>query len=309
MKGYLLAAGVGSRLRPLTQVKPKPLVPFLNQPLVSYQHENLLAHAEHVRFNVSYLAPQLIDYVHSCDRSSHLRESEPLGSARTVWVERDYFDETTIVACADVLADYSIERLLTHHRRSGALVTIATAVVDDPRRFGVIVSDHEGRIREFQEKPDSPLSNTISTGIYVFEPEVFKHWDPRWVDLGGEAFVALVKRGLPLHTVPLECPWYDVGKLEDYMFLQLRRLEGRNLLHPHASIHPDALAQRCCIGAGATVGAGAKLTNCIVWPGAQVAAEAVISMAVVTPEFVLPMERRQRRIAVEDDRRVQPSLI
>lgn len=303
MKAYLLAAGTGSRLRPMTQWLPKPLVPFLNQPLVHYQHQQLLEHAAHVRFNISYLAAPLTAYVNSVPRTSYSLEAQPLGSARTVWQERDYFDETTIVACADVLADYPVEQLLANHRASGALVTIATTTVDDPRRFGVIVSAPDGRIEAFQERPELPASNTISTGIYVFEPEVLRHWNSHWQDLGGEAFPHLLAQGVPLNAWALPGDWQDVGTGENYLFLQLRRLGGNSLVHPEACVHPSATLQRTVVGAGALIEAGATLTNCIVWPETHVEAGASIGLSVLAPQFSLRLDRRQRTQTVPVDRR------
>ncbi len=219
MKAYLLAAGRGSRLYPLTSLLPKPLVPFLNKPLVSCQHHNLLAHAEEVRFNVSYLAKSLIAYVEASPRTSYCVENQPLGSARTIWEDRAYFDQTTLVACADIMANYDVEQLLTRHRQTGAKVTIGTVIVSDPRSYGVIVSDAEGRIQEFQEKPECPLSNMISSGIYILEPEVLTYWEATWADLGTDAFPSLVAAGIPVYSYSLDCTWQDVGKLDDYLLV------------------------------------------------------------------------------------------
>jgi len=303
MKAYLLAAGVGYRLRPLTQWLPKPLVPFLNHPLVYRQHQNLLKQVEHVRFNISHLASHLADYVEQSPNSSYMLEPAPLGSGRTVWADRAYFDQTTLVACADILADYDLPHLYNLHKQSGALVTIATVQVEDPRSFGVIVSDANGKIEGFQEKPDAPLSDCISTGIYIFEPEVLKYWQPEWVDLGGDVFPALVAAGLPVYAHSLGCAWHDVGRLDDYILLQLRAIGSRNLIDPTASVAPSAVLQRVVVGAGAVVGDGARLTNCVIWPGAMVEPESVMTMSVITPERVVPLERRQRQQPVAVERR------
>ncbi len=294
MKAYLLAAGRGSRLRPLTDLLPKPLVPFLNQPLVSYQHHNLLAYAEEVRFNVSYLAEPLISYVEASPRTSHCLENQPLGSARTIWEERAYFDQTTLVACADIMANYDVEQLLKKHRQNGAKVTIGTVTVSDPRAYGVIVSDAEGRIQQFQEKPECPLSNMISSGIYILEPEVLTYWDPAWVDLGTDAFPALVAAGIPVYAYALECTWQDVGKLDDYLLVQLQHLGTGNLIHPAAQIDPSAVLQRTIVGAKAVIGAGAHLTNCIIWPDTRVSPAAKVGMSIVTPTLTVQIERRHR---------------
>jgi mannose-1-phosphate guanylyltransferase len=300
VKAYLLAAGKGSRLQPLTGLLPKPLVPFLNQPLVSYQHHNLLAHAEEVRFNVSYLAEPLIRYVGASPRTSYCLENQPLGSARTIWEERAYFDQTTLVACADIMADYDVEQLLKRHRQTGAKVTIGTVMVNDPRAYGVIVSDEEGRIQEFQEKPECPLSHMISSGIYILEPEVLTYWDPAWVDLGTDAFPALVTAEIPIYTDPLGCTWQDVGKLDDYLLVQLQHLGTHNLIHPTAQVDPTAILRRTIVGAEAVIEAGAQLTNCIVWPDTHILANTAVGMSIVTPTLTVQIERRHR---------VQPPLV
>jgi mannose-1-phosphate guanylyltransferase len=300
VKAYLLAAGKGSRLQPLTNLLPKPLVPFLNHPLVSYQHYNLLAHVEQVRFNVSYLAEALIRYIETTPRTSYCLEEQPLGSARTVWAERAYFDQTTLVACADIAANYDVAQLLRRHRETGAKVTIGTVIVSDPRSYGVIVSDEENRIQEFQEKPECPLSNMISSGIYLIEPDVLNHWDPAWVDLGSDAFPALVAAEIPVYAYPLECSWQDVGKLEDYLLIQLQRIGTGNLIHPTAQVHPSAVLKRTIVGADTVIGSGVQLTNCIVWPDACVEADTKMVMSIVTPTATVSLDRRKR---------VEPALV
>jgi mannose-1-phosphate guanylyltransferase len=300
VKAYLLAAGKGSRLQPLTGLLPKPLVPFLNKPLVSYQHHNLLAHAEEVRFNVSYLAEPLITYVEASSRTSYCVEDQPLGSARTIWEERAYFDQTTLVACADIMANYDVEQLLKKHRQTGAKVTIGTVTVSDPRSYGVIVSDETGRIQEFQEKPECPLSNMISSGIYILEPEVLTSWDAAWVDLGTDAFPALVAAGIPVYAYSLECTWQDVGKLDDYLLVQLQHLGTGNLIHPTAQVDSSAVLKRTIVGAKAVIEAGAQLTNCIVWPDAHILANTNVGMSIVTPTLTVQIERHHQ---------VQPALV
>jgi mannose-1-phosphate guanylyltransferase/mannose-1-phosphate guanylyltransferase/phosphomannomutase len=303
MKAYLLAAGRGSRLRPLTDLLPKPLVPFLNHPLVSYQHYNLLAHAEEVRFNVSYLAEPLISYLETTSRTSYCVEEQPLGSARTVWEERAYFDQTTLVACADIVANYDVAQLLRRHRETGAKVTIGTVIVSDPRSYGVIVSDEEDRILEFQEKPECPLSNMISSGIYLMEPDVLNHWDPAWVDLGSDAFPALVAAEIPIYAYPLECSWQDMGKLEDYLLIQLQRIGTGNLIHPTAQVHPSAVLRRTIVGADSVIEAGVQLTNCIVWPETCIEPDTNMVMSVVTPTATVCLDRRKRVEPVLVERR------
>ncbi|WP_218079552.1 nucleotidyltransferase family protein [Anthocerotibacter panamensis] len=287
MKAYLLAAGKGSRLRPLTDLLPKPLVPFLNRPLVHTQHQSLLAHCQQVRFNVSHLAAPLIRYIKSNPHTSYSLEPTPLGSARTVWAERSYFDQTTVVACADVLASYEVARLVEQHRASGAWITIATTTVSDPSRFGVLVCDAVGRVRQFQEKPEHPRSHTISTGVYVFAPRVLQAWQPEWMDLGSEAFPALVAKGVPVYACPIGSAWADVGTLETYLHTQLAHLGSGNLVHPTAQIHPTAQVHRCVVGPRAVVGAWAQLSDCVLWSRVRVEAHVAHVGAVLTPDGVV----------------------
>jgi NDP-sugar pyrophosphorylase family protein len=286
MKAFLLAAGFGSRLRPLTSSIPKPLVPFLNRPLVSLQHKSLLECCEQVRFNISYLKAPLIKYFCESERTSWVEEESPIGSARTVWESRDYFDQNTIVACADVFARYDPYQLARSHELSGALITIATTTVDDPRRFGVVVTDNLGQVIKFQEKPQDPMSSTVSTGVYVFSPEVLEYWSEDWTDIGQDLFPALVAKGIPINTMDIGCHWNDIGRIKDYLMVQLRELGAASM---DCSISRESTIDRCVIGDGVAIEDNVHLTNCIVWPGSTVKAGVTANLTVITPDYMVSL--------------------
>jgi mannose-1-phosphate guanylyltransferase len=236
MKAMVLAAGVGSRLDPLTADIPKPLVPVANVPVM--QHLLQLLHRHNftqVVANLHYLPQPLIDYFGNGKRFDidlQFRLEEKLsGDAGGVRFCRDFLEGGTfVVLMGDLLTDIDLSYVLAKHKEKGALASIALKQVEDVSRFGVAVLDENQMIKGFQEKPkkEEALSNLASTGVYILEPEVFSHI-PKEGDygFGRQLFPKLVAEGLPVLGVEVETYWSDVGTIEQYCRSNFDLLEGK----------------------------------------------------------------------------------
>jgi len=238
MKAMILAAGKGTRGRPITHVVPKPMIPLLGKPVMESIIEQLRDSGfDEIVVNTSHLASVIQDYFRD---GSHFGvqiaysfegqivdgelQGEALGSAGGMKKIQDFsgfFDGTFVVLCGDGLADVDFREAVRFHRERGAMATIILR--DVPRaevfRYGVVATDASGKITQFQEKPpvEQAVSTKINTGIYIFEPSVFDHIPSgRLFDIGGELFPALVKLGAPLYGIELPFQWVDIGSIADY---------------------------------------------------------------------------------------------
>lgn len=238
MKAMILAAGKGTRVRPITYTIPKPLIPILQKPVMEFLLELLRTHGfDQIMVNVSHLANEIESYFRDGQRfgvdigysfEGRIVEGklvgEALGSAgglRKIQDFNTFFDDTFIVLCGDALIDLDLTKAVEWHRAQGAIATIVTKSVpkEEVSSYGVVVTDERGRIKSFQEKPlvEEALSTDINTGIYIFEPEIFDYIPPRQqYDIGGDLFPKLVKMEAPFYAVSMDFEWVDIGKVPDY---------------------------------------------------------------------------------------------
>ncbi len=238
MKAMILAAGKGTRVRPITYTIPKPLIPILQKPVMEFLLELLRQHGfNQIMVNVSHLAHEIEGYFRDGQRfgvnigysfEGRIIEGklvgEALGSAGGIKKIQDFntfFDDTFVVMCGDALIDLDLTAALKYHQAKGAIATVITKSVpkEDVSSYGVVVSDEDGRIKSFQEKPsvEEALSTDINTGIYIFEPEIIDYIPPnQQYDIGGELFPKLVEIGAPFYAVSMDFEWVDIGKVPDY---------------------------------------------------------------------------------------------
>ena len=205
-----MAGGEGTRLRPLTSNQPKPMVSVVGKPCMEHILELLRTHGfEEVIVTLAFL-PQAIRSYFGDGESLGLAieysvEEEPLGTAGSVRLASSRLDEPFLVISGDALCDIDLTALTEFHRARGGAATIALKSVDNPLEFGIVVTDDEGRVERFLEKPSwgQVFSDTINTGIYVLEPEVLRHVpDGRPFDFSKELFPLLLEMGRPIYGVP-----------------------------------------------------------------------------------------------------------
>jgi mannose-1-phosphate guanylyltransferase / phosphomannomutase len=224
MRAVVMAGGEGTRLRPLTSNQPKPMVPIVGKPCMEHILELLRKHGfEDVIVTVAFL-PQAIRSYFGDGESLGLDleysvEESPLGTAGSVRLTSGKLDDTFLVISGDALCDFDLTKLVEFHRERGAAVTIGLKSVPNPLEFGIVVTDSDGRIERFLEKPSwsQVFSDTINTGVYVLEPEVLTHVPTdRPYDFSKELFPLLLEMGRPLYGFLCDGYWQDIGNLDQF---------------------------------------------------------------------------------------------
>jgi mannose-1-phosphate guanylyltransferase len=316
----VMAAGLGTRLRPLTYEVPKPMVPVANRPVME-MILRLLARdgMREVVTNLHWFPETIesrfgdgsalgieLDYIH---------EPELTGTAGGVRAAREFLTAEGgpfCVLAGDALTDIDLNALVDAHRRNGGIATLTTKRVSNVSEYGVVVTDSEGRVSGFQEKPDpsEALSDLANCMIYVFEPEIFDYYpDPDPVDFALDVFPALLEHDVAFHVHVTDAYWNDVGSLPEYLQGNLDVVvgavgveaagelvdgdaegalgpavesSGKLLIGEGATIEPGSrLDGPVVVGPGSVVGAGAQIRESVLLPGAEVPADALVAGAIV----------------------------
>lgn len=236
MKAVVMAGGEGTRLRPMTSSMPKPLLPVVNRPIMEHVLRLLKRHGfSETVVTVQFLASLVRNYFGDGEELgmslTYANEETPLGTAGSVKnAEEALKDDTFLVISGDALTDFDLTKLVAYHREKGAMVTVCLTRVPDPVEFGITIIDDEGRVDRFLEKPTwgQVFSDTVNTGIYVMEPEVFDYVAAGVsVDWSGEVFPKLLEEGKPIYGYVAEGYWEDVGTHESYVKAQADVLDGK----------------------------------------------------------------------------------
>jgi mannose-1-phosphate guanylyltransferase / phosphomannomutase len=234
MKAVVMAGGEGTRLRPLTSNQPKPMVPIVGKPCMEHILELARRHAiEDVIVTVAFLPQPIRSYFG--DGSSlgmnieYSVEESPLGTAGSVRLASGRLDDTFLVISGDALCDFDLTKVIEFHRDQGATATLALKSVDNPLEFGIVVTDSDGRVERFLEKPSwsQVFSDTINTGVYVLEPEVLSHVPADCpYDFSKELFPLLLEMGRPVYGFVVDGYWQDIGNLTQYRQANFDALDG-----------------------------------------------------------------------------------
>ncbi|MBA2287678.1 MAG: NTP transferase domain-containing protein [Ktedonobacteraceae bacterium] len=235
MKAVVMAGGEGSRLRPLTIRRPKPMVPIVGKPVMEHILNLLKRHGiTEVVVTVQYLASNIEDYFgngsHFGMRITYSREDTPLGTAGSVKNAEEQLTEPFLVISGDALTDYNLSDIIAYHENKKALATLTLAHVHNPLEYGVIITNEDGHIAQFLEKPSwgEVFSDTINTGIYVLDPQIFSYFEKdRPFDFSQDLFPLMLKKGDPLYGYIAEGYWCDVGSHSEYMRANADAMQGR----------------------------------------------------------------------------------
>jgi mannose-1-phosphate guanylyltransferase/phosphomannomutase len=253
MRAVVMAGGEGTRLRPLTSNQPKPMVPICGKPCMEYIIELLRRHGiEETVVTLAFLPKIIRDYFGDGSALgvslNYSVETSPLGTAGSIKLAESYLaDDTFVVISGDALTDFELGDIVAFHRERGAMATIALKRVENPVDFGIVVINDEGRIERFLEKPTwgQVFSDTVNTGIYVLEPEVFRHIPAdRPFDFSQELFPLLFEMGAPLYGYVAEGYWQDIGSLPQFLDANRDMLDGK----VRAEIEGIELEHRVFIG-------------------------------------------------------------
>lgn len=306
MKAMIMAAGVGSRLMPLTGEIPKPLMPVANRPLLENTIKLLKKHGfDQLICNLHHRAGLILEHLHSDQYRdislNYSLEEELLGTAGGVKNCEGFLDETFVVISGDALTDLDLSYLLAQHQAKGALATIALKAEEQVEQFGVVQIDEQGKILRFQEKPKASeaISNLANTGIYVFETEIFEYIPAnQFYDFGQQLFPFLVKSKAPFYGVPIAGYWCDVGNLATYRQANEDVLEkkvraemrgtlsssedgGLVLIDEGVKLGPEVrFSGNVVIGRGSRLEADASVSNSVIWEGTVIEKGAVLQQAI-----------------------------
>ncbi|MEY3963166.1 MAG: hypothetical protein RLZZ106_421 [Cyanobacteriota bacterium] len=266
MKAMILAAGKGTRVRPITHIVPKPMIPILQKPVMEFLLELLREHGfTEIMVNVSHLAEEIENYFRDGQRfgveiaysfEGRIEDGQLIGDAlgsagglKKIQTFQRFFDDTFVVLCGDALIDLDLSEAVRRHKAKGAMASLITKRVprDQVSSYGVVVTDADGRVRSFQEKPavDEAASDMINTGIYIFEPEVLDYVpDGVPFDIGSDLFPRLVADDAAFYALPMEFEWVDIGKVPDYWQAIRSVLQGqvRQVQIPGKEVRPGIYA-------------------------------------------------------------------
>ncbi len=262
MKAMILAAGKGTRVRPLTYEMPKPMIPIMGKPVMEYLIEDLARHGfDDIMINVSHLPEKIENYFGNGQRlgvnigysfEGYIKDGETHSTAfgsggglKRIQDFSGFFDDTFLVVCGDALIDLDLTSVLRKHWQSGAVASVCTLEVplEQVPSYGVVVCDKESRITSFQEKPSvkDAKSNLVNTGIYIFEPEVLDLIPSNEnYDIGSELFPKLVELGLPFYAINIPFTWIDIGQIRDYWDANQQLMNGalRDVPMPGKEVRP-----------------------------------------------------------------------
>jgi len=331
LKAMILAAGVGSRLDPLTRAIPKPMVPVVNRPVIEHIVLDLKKHGfQEIMINLHYLGDVIQEGLGDGSRLgvqiSYAQEDKLWGDAGSVKRSQAFFEnETFLVVGGDDISDIDLSGLTALHREKHAASTIATTVVDDPSQFGIVVTDEDGRITRFLEKPKGGdvFSNTANTGVYIFEPDVFDLIPPdAFWGFGNNVFPSLLASGRPLYGFATTAYWKDVGNLHVYRQTNFDALAG--LVHldiplreesgvwwgENIQMDPTAeIGSPVAIGSNVIVGAGSKLLeNTVIGDGCVIEANVTLKDTILWAGAHISAGTHLERCVVGTNAQVQSNV-
>jgi mannose-1-phosphate guanylyltransferase len=311
LKGVIMAGGMGTRLRPLTLNRPKPMIEVLGIPVIEFVKDALVAAGiSEVIVTTGYRGESLAQLVESWNHSQLAawvnEEETAMGTAGSVKLLEGELKETFVVGSGDTLASFDIAALLEEHKNSGAMASMALWQVDDPSEYGVVGLSNEksgdidsdletGWIVKFQEKPkpEEAFSNVINAGLYILEPEVLE-LIPKGekFDWSKQVFPQMLELGMPLRGITISGLWFDIGRPSDLLAAQEIVLRGRDQLWsqiPEGSnegyLSPNSKVEGTCENSvlldGCTVGENSVVSGSLLMAKAVVRGEVTLRNCII----------------------------
>ncbi|MBI3292213.1 MAG: mannose-1-phosphate guanyltransferase [Elusimicrobia bacterium] len=340
MQAVVMAGGFGTRLRPLTCMIPKPMVPMANRPMLEHVLKLLKRHGFDELHVMLLYQPEIIqNYFRDGDALGvHLRYwrlDQDLGTAGCVkFIERE-LHEPFLVISGDLLTDFDLRTVWEFHRQQGALATMVLTRVSNPLPYGVVIVDAEGRVTRFLEKPSwgEVFSDTVNTGIYLLDPAVLPYIPAgRPFDFSKQLFPLLLQEGVGLYGAVVQGYWRDVGTLGEYRAAHADLLEGKITLHlpgrritqesgelvvdEDSQIAEDVYCEgRVLIGRRCRIASGVRLARSIIGDGVEIGAGADLDASVVWADTAIGEEARLKeaivgcRVRLADDAELQEGSV
>jgi NDP-sugar pyrophosphorylase family protein len=320
VKAIVLVGGEGTRLRPLTETIPKPLLPMMNRPFLSEVLDHLAEHGvEEVILSSPYLESAFRPFIEARGGAlpsiRWITETTPLGTGGAIVNALPLVgDEAFFVLNGDILTDLDLSELVRFHRERGARATISLAHVEDARPFGLVPTGERGEVEEFREKPAELVPGDINTGTYVLEPSALQGWPMgENVSIEFQVFPALIEGGVPVFGLVSGAYWIDLGTPQKYLQAHFDLLEGRvarrsyeaPLVAPDAEVHPAArLGRRVVVGAGSHLASGATVEDSVLHAGSVVERDATVRCSVLGPGAHVSAGARIRGTVMAEGARV-----
>ncbi|NOV00122.1 sugar phosphate nucleotidyltransferase [Paenibacillus planticolens] len=326
MKAVIMAGGKGTRLRPLTCHLPKPMVPLLGRPCMAYIIELLQKHGIHdIAVTMQYKPEVIRDFFGDGEAFNvnlhYFEETSPLGTAGSVKQAHDFLDDTFVVISGDALTDFDLEQALAFHKEKQAKATLLLTRVPHPLEYGVVMTDQDGRITRFLEKPSwgEVFSDTVNTGIYIMEPETLERVPlGQEFDFSQQLFPTLLQENNGLYGYISPGYWMDIGNLQQYRQTQFDMLDGKvrlqihgTQIRPHVYIADDVetsdtarvvgpayigkgskledeveLGEYCILGENNRLAKGSKLTRSVLWDHNHIAPNNELAGSTLTSRIV-----------------------
>ena len=323
MQAVIMAGGFGTRLRPITCSIPKPMAPMANKPMLCHIINLLKQYNFHDMTMMLYYQPEIITNYFGDGKKygvniKYLRPESDLGTAGSVKFAHNNINDTFIVISGDVLTDFDLSKAVEYHKQKKAIATMVLTRVNNPLQFGVVITDNDGKVERFLEKPSwgEVFSDTINTGIYILEPEVFNYIpDDKSFDFSKDLYPLLLKEKKALYGYIAEGYWKDIGNHDEYRLAHYDILDGKVkieldgkkikvggkeiiagknavigskvevdgqvILGDNVTIEDGAKISRSVIGSNSKIGAGAEVLGSILWDNVSMGAEARLKEDVI----------------------------
>jgi len=296
MKAVIMAGGEGTRLRPLTCNRPKPMVPVANKPVMEHIVELLKNHSlTDIAATLQYMPELIREYFHDgTEFGVNIRyyiEQTPLGTAGSVKNAEEFLDDTFVVISGDALTDIDLSKAIDFHFSKGAIATLVLKKVDIPLEYGIVVADESGRITRFLEKPSwgEVFSDTVNTGIYILSPDIFRYFRKNEMfDFSKDLFPILLKENRPMYGFVTEDYWCDIGDLRAYIQAHRDIMDHR----VKVNIPGNRIRERVWVGEGTEIEEDASIQEpCIMGKGIRVKKGCTIGGYTVIGDYNIINER------------------
>jgi mannose-1-phosphate guanylyltransferase/phosphomannomutase len=313
IKAVIMAGGFGTRLRPLTSRIPKPMVPIVNKPIIEHIVRLLVKHGIRDIIVLVFYQPNAIknflkDGSEFGARIQYVKADADYGTAGSVRNAYELFkDSPVLVISGDVLTDFNLTQAVEFHKAKGSKATLVLTRVDDPLQFGLVITNAEGKIVRFLEKPTwgEVFSDTINTGIYIIEPDVIEsipfHEE---IDFSKDTFPKMLRQNMPLYGYAAEGYWRDIGNLNEYLDAQLDCLEskvhinidgqileynGAKVIAPPDFELPENFSPKgtVVIGNDVTIGEGVELMDSIIGNNSSIDSYSTVSRTILWDNVII----------------------
>jgi len=314
MKALILVGGYGTRLRPLTFTTPKPLVPFANKPIVVHQIEALVkVGVKEIVLAVNVQPTLMMEFLAECEKTYNIKihcslEDQPMGTAGPLALARELLTKDNhpfFMFNSDVICTFPLQKMIDFHLAHKAEGTIMVTPVEDPSKYGVVISKENGEIERFIEKPTKFISDRINAGIYLFNTSILSRIEMRPTSIEREIFPVMASQH-QLYSMDLPGYWMDIGQPKDFlkgMVLHLKymaeekqttlnrdgvKIIGNVLLHETATIGAGSvIGPDVVIGPGVVIGEGVRISSSTVIERSRVKAHALIKGSLIDRECVI----------------------